>query len=207
MERSRRAVLSSLGVGSLAALAGCGADAGPTTPDLLEFRLPAFENGVVPRRFTCLAADGAGVSPPVVVESVPPPTAALGLVIEYPNSVGGTFTHWVLWNLPPDTERIPEGAGDDGPTLDSLGGGRQGQNDVRRVGYVGLCPPPSAEPQEYWVTLYALRRELSIPGGAPRDPFDDAVETATLASKRATATFRRPLPDEGPGTPTRTPLE
>lgn len=190
--QSRRSLLSAVGSGAFVGLAGCATDAGgPSTPDLLEFRLPAFEGGTIPLRYTCLAEDGRGVSPPVVIESVPPPTEALGLVVEYPNSVGETFTHWVLWNVPPDTERLPEGLPAE-ETLPSLGGTRQGQNGVRQVGYIGMCPPPTEEPQEYWFTLYALRRELSVPAGAPRDPFDDAVETATLASKRRIARFRRP---------------
>jgi hypothetical protein len=202
--QSRRSLLATLGGGTLVGLAGCATQSGgPSTPDLLEFRLPAFEDGRIPDRYSCLATDGVGVSPPVVVESVPPPTEALGLVVEYPNSVGGTFTHWVLWNVPPDVERIPEGQPDT-ETLSALGGAAQGRNGVRRVGYIGMCPPPTEEPQDYWFTLYALRRELSVPPGSPRDPFDDAVETATLASKRLTAQFRQPFAE---AEPTATPLQ
>jgi hypothetical protein len=203
---TRRSLLSALGSAAAVGLAGCaGSTSGPTTPDLLEFSLPAFEGGRIPRRYTCLAEDGTGISPPVTIESVPSPTEALGFVVEYPNSVGGTFTHWVVWNVPPDVERIPAGLAAE-ERLSDLGGARQGQNGVREVGYVGVCPPPTEEPQTYWFTLYALRRELPIPAGAPRDPFDDAVETATLASKRQTATFRRPPAGEN-GTATRTPLQ
>ena len=202
----RRSLLATLGAGATLGLAGCSDAGGPTTPDLLEFSLPTATE-TVPTRYTCEASDGIGVSLPVEIASVPPPTEALALVFEYPNSVGGTFTHWVLWNLPADTERIPEALPTD-PTLPALGGARQGQNGTGQVGYVGPCPPPSEEPQRYWLTLYALRRELDIPGGSERDPVDDALETATLASKRLTTFFRRPFgSDEVNGTATRTPLE
>lgn len=202
----RRRQALTAGVGVAAALAGCTLETGgdQPTPEALRFRPTAFDaDGTVPARFTCEAADGSGISPPFAVESVPPPTEAIALVVEYPNSVGETFTHWVLWNVPPDVGVIPPGLPTDA-TLPSLGGARQGQNGTGRVGYVGLCPPPTGKPQEYWFTLYALRRELDVPAGASRDPFDDAVETATLASRRVVAQFGRAVPDDG-GTPTRTP--
>ncbi|MFC7227470.1 YbhB/YbcL family Raf kinase inhibitor-like protein [Salinirubellus salinus] len=202
----RRSLLAALGTGGSLGLAGCADAGGPTTPDLLEFSLPTAAE-TVPTRYTCEADDGVGVSPPIEITSVPPPTEALALVFEYPNSVGGTFTHWVAWNLPADTDRVPEAVPTDSspPELD---GGVQGQNGTGRVGYVGPCPPPSEEPQRYWLTLYALRRELDVPAGSERDPVDDALETATLASKRLTTYFRRPLgSDDAGGTATRTPLE
>jgi hypothetical protein len=205
----RRQVLAAGGsVAATLSLAGCTSETdagGEPTPDLLQFRPTAFEpGGTVPTRFTCEATDGSGISPPFAVESLPPPTEAVALVAEYPNSVGETFTHWVLWNVPPDAREIPAGLPTE-PTLPSLGGARQGRNGTGRVGYVGLCPPPTGQPEEYWFTLYALRRELDVPAGASRDPFDDAVETATLASRRVVARFGRTVPDDG-GTPTRTPL-
>lgn len=203
----RQTLAAGVGVVASLSLAGCtlGSGDGPSTPERLRFRPTAFDpGGTVPDRFTCEASDGSGISPPFAVESLPPPTEAVAIVVEYPNSVGGTFTHWVLWNVPPDVREIPAGLPTD-PTLPSLGGARQGRNGTGRVGYVGLCPPPTDEPREYWFTLYALRRELDVPAGASRDPFDDAVETATLASRRLTARFGRTVPDDG-GTPTRTPL-
>jgi Raf kinase inhibitor-like YbhB/YbcL family protein len=161
----------------------------------------------MPTRYTCEAVQSTGVSPIIEISSVPSSSEALALILEYPNSVGGTFTHWVLWNLPPDTSRIPEALSADS-TLSSLGGAQQGLNGVGRVGYIGPCPPPSEEPQRYWFTLYALRRQLDIPGGSERDPVDDELETATLASRRLTTFFRRPFETNNEsGTATRTPLE
>jgi Raf kinase inhibitor-like YbhB/YbcL family protein len=202
---TRRSLLAGIGAGVSVGLAGCSAtDGGPRTPDLLELSLLTADERV-PTRYTCEAEDGIGVSLPVEVASVPPPTEALALVFEYPNSVGGTFTHWVAWNVPPDVGRIPEAVPAE-PEPSALDGGVQGRNGVGQVGYIGPCPPPTEEPQRYWLTLYALRRELEVPAGSERDPVDDALETATLASKRLTTYFRRPL-DAGRGTRTRTPLE
>jgi Raf kinase inhibitor-like YbhB/YbcL family protein len=201
---SRRSLLAALGA-SLS-LAGCTNARGPTTPALLQFSLPTAAESV-PTRYTCEAVEHTGISPVVEISNVPPSSEALALILEYPNSVGGTFTHWVMWNLPPDTRRIPEDRSTN-PTLPSLGGARQGLNGVGQVGYVGLCPPPSEEPQQYWITLYALRRQLAIPGGSERDPVDDELETATLASRRLITSFRRPFEgDNERETTTRTPLE
>lgn len=206
--RRRRVLAAGAGVAAALPFAGCSLGTGAggePTPDLLRFRPTAFDaGGTVPERFTCEAEGGTGVSPPFAVESLPPPTEAVGLVVEFPRDVGSTFTHWVLWNVPPDVERIPADLPAE-PTLPSLGGARQGRNGTGRVGYAGLCPPPTGRPAEYWFTLYALGRELDVPAGADRDAFDDAVETATLASRRLTARFGRDVPEDG-GTPTRTPL-
>ena len=209
--RRRRVLAAGTGLVSASSLAGCttgSGSGGEPTPSLLRFRPTAFESGrTVPERFTCEADDGSGTSPPFAVESVPPPTEALGLVVELPDNVGSTFTHWLLWNLPPDVGTVPAGLSAE-PTLPSLGGARQGLNGTGRVGYVGLCPPPpTGRPREYWFTLYAFRRELDVPPGAGRDAFDDAAETATLASRRFVAQFGRDPPgDEVNGTSTRTPL-
>lgn len=206
--RRRRVLAAGAGLASISSLAGCTLEtgtSGESTPAALRFRPTAFDpDGRVPERFTCEAADGSGISLPFVVESVPPPTEALGLVAELPDKVGSTFTHWLLWNVPPDVGTVPAGLPTE-PTLPSFGGARQGRNGTGRVGYVGPCPPPTGRPREYWFTLYAFRRELDVPPGAGRGAFDDAVETATLASRRLVARFERATPDDG-GTPTRTPL-
>lgn len=182
----RREALATLGT-AVGALAGC-VEGRSETPRALSFSLPAFEEGV-PRRYTC-EGDDRGMSPPVSVERVPEPTEALALVVAMPNTVGSTVVHWLLWNLPADTERVPEGV-PQRETVPSIGGARQGENDAGTLGYLGLCPPEGTE-REFWFTLYALERPLDVPAGSGRDPVEEALGTATLASRRETVTYRRP---------------
>lgn len=189
---TRRAVLAGLMTGSTA-VAGCAALDRPATTDFLEFRLPGVDAGLA-RRHTCQATDGGGRSMAIEITRVPPPTEALALVFEYPNSVGGTFTHWVAWNIPASVSRIPS-AIEQAAEPAGLQGGVQGLNGIRTLGYVGACPPPTGESQPYWFTLYALRRQLEIPAGSDRDPVDEALESATLASRRLETWFSRRPPD------------
>ncbi|WP_435194312.1 YbhB/YbcL family Raf kinase inhibitor-like protein [Natronomonas sp. EA1] len=182
----RRAALATIGA-ALSGLAGCATETGSPTPAALDFSLPAFESGRVPPRFTCDAAEP--VSPPVAIERVPEPTESLAFAVEFPNDVGSVLAHWSIWDIPPDTREIPRGVPPT-KTVPSLGGAKQGRNEIGRVGYLPLCPPPG-DPREFWFTLYALREPLDLPGGASKDDFDEALESAQLAGRLLTATYER----------------
>jgi Raf kinase inhibitor-like YbhB/YbcL family protein len=73
----------------------------------------------------------------------------------------GTWVHWVVYNIPADTDRLPE-ALPAGERLES--GALQGGNDFGRIGYGGPCPP-RGKPHRYFFRLYALDCQLSAPAG------------------------------------------
>lgn len=182
----RRDVLAAAGTALGGVLAGCTtADETPTAA-ALSYTVEGFEDGTVPVENSC---DGAGTSPRIDVEAVPPPTESLAIVFTFPDDVASQVTLWTLWNVPPDTTTIPA----DLPAtrrVDALDGARQGRNARGDVGYLSVCPPPG-QPYEQWLTLYACRRELDVEAGAPRDPLAEELETATLASKRVVASYER----------------
>lgn len=65
----------------------------------------------IPRKFT---AEGENVNPSLQVSEVPMGTKTLALLMEDPdvptNLVpSGLWTHWLIWNMPPDTEKILSG--------------------------------------------------------------------------------------------------
>lgn len=148
---------------------------------------PAFnDRSSIPAKHTC---DGAGVSPPFAILDVPPRTATLALICDDPDAPGGSFVHWVLYDLAADVTRLPEGI----PAfavLRELGGARQGQNDYRRVGWGGPCPPRGA-PHHYVFTLYALDAELGLKGGATRADVARAMEGHVLAQTTLTGLYAR----------------
>jgi Raf kinase inhibitor-like YbhB/YbcL family protein len=102
----------------------------------LDVTSTAFEEGgAIPSRYTC---DGLDVSPPLSWSSVPEDAQSLVLIADDPDAPGATFVHWVIYNLPPDTRRLPE----DVPNRETLpSGAAQGVNGAGRVGYMGPCPP------------------------------------------------------------------
>ena len=72
----------------------------------LDVRSSAFkEGGAMPARYTC---DDLDISPPLTWSSVPDATQGLALIAEDPDAPSGTFVHWVIYDLPPDTRRLPE---------------------------------------------------------------------------------------------------
>jgi hypothetical protein len=67
---------------------------------------PAFQGGdSIPRQFTC---DGADVSPPLGWLAPPSGTASFALIVEDPDAPGGTYIHWVLYDLPGAMASLPE---------------------------------------------------------------------------------------------------
>lgn len=151
---------------------------------------PAFTDGsTIPQEHTC---DGANVSPPLEATDVPPGAKTLALICDDPDAPGGNFVHWVLYDVSADQRRLPEGV----PALESvraLGGARQGQNDFRRVGWGGPCPPPGA-PHRYVFTLYALGAPLGLTGKATRADVMRAMEGHVLAQARLTGLYARARP-------------
>jgi Raf kinase inhibitor-like YbhB/YbcL family protein len=119
---------------------------------------PDFGAGdTIPSRFTCTGRDR---SPELRWSGVPEGTASFALIAEDPDAPSGTFTHWVLFNLPGREKDLPGGL----PPRPSLSGGAiQGTNSFGSVGYRGPCPPPGS-PHHYHFVLFAL--ELSIDGNS-----------------------------------------
>ncbi len=120
---------------------------------------PAFSDGAnIPAKFTC---QGENLSPQLDWSGTPAGAQSLALVVSDPDAPGGTFIHWVLYNLPPQTAGLAEGI----PPNERLSGGAaQGRNDFGRIGYGGPCPPPG-KPHRYIFTLYALDLAPDLPAG------------------------------------------
>ncbi|MEM1655199.1 MAG: YbhB/YbcL family Raf kinase inhibitor-like protein [Nitrososphaerota archaeon] len=80
-----------------------------TTTSIRRFILesPAFGDGErIPEKYTC---DGLDISPPLQWRGYPPETRSFILIMEDPDAPGGTFTHWIIYNMPADANRLEEG--------------------------------------------------------------------------------------------------
>src|SRR3954464_15271052 len=118
---------------------------------------PTFtEDHPIPAKYT---GDGTDTSPPLTWSGVPHGTRSLVLLCEDPDAPRGTWSHWVLYNLPPETRALEEGVSS--PPAGAL----ERTNDFGRPGYRGASPPPGA-PHRYYFTLTALSVELKLPAGA-----------------------------------------
>ena len=108
----------------------------------------AFEhNGKIPKKYTCDGSPPAGgINPPLTISGVPEGAKSLVLIVDDPDAPNGTFVHWVLYGIGPNTKEIPEG----------IGGkiGFTGQTSRGKMEYGGPCPPSGAH--RYFFKLYAL---------------------------------------------------
>jgi Raf kinase inhibitor-like YbhB/YbcL family protein len=141
--------------------------------------------GEIPRKYTC---SGENVSPPLDWSGAPPQARCLALIVDDPDAPAGTWTHWILWNIPANTSSLPEAVP---PTQESLpGGARQGRNDFGRIGYGGPCPPPG-RPHRYFFRLYALGAALDLKPGASRSELEAAMNPHVLAHAEWMGLFKR----------------
>jgi Raf kinase inhibitor-like YbhB/YbcL family protein len=150
----------------------------------LDVRSSAFEEGgAIPARYTC---DDLDISPPLTWSSVPDATQGLALIAEDPDAPSGTFVHWVIYDLPPDTRRLPEDVPNE-RTLPS--GALQGMNGASSIGYTGPCPPSGTH--RYVFKIYALDTRLVLGGGATAERLSDAMQGRVLAEGRLISTYWR----------------
>lgn len=135
---------------------------------MIKFESPVFENnGKIPSKYTC---DGDNVNPPIRIGNVPDGTESLVLIVEdpdVPKSVrqDGMWNHWLLYNIPPDTDEIEEAS--DPPGLPGTGthGGSK---------YYGPCPPDRQH--RYFFKLFALDKKLELTGWPEKEDIELAME-------------------------------
>jgi len=150
----------------------------------IELKSNAFDDGgTIPAEYTC---DGAGTSPELRWSGVPVETKSLVLISDDPDAPMGTFTHWVMYNIPPNVRSLPKGIPNK-PRLDD--GSLQGVNSARRIGYTPPCPPSGSH--RYIFTIYALDTALTLEPGANRSEVDKAMEGHILAEGKLMGRYAR----------------
>jgi len=134
----------------------------------LRLSSPDFRpGGFIPARFTC---EGDNTSPTLEIAGVPTGTKSLCLIVEDPDAPGGTFTHWLVWNIPSTCIEIPPGK--------VPAGAAEGTNDFGKPGYGGPCPPSGTH--RYFFRLFALDVSPALPAGASRNDVVNAIHPHIL---------------------------
>lgn len=143
-------------------------------------------DGSFPARFTC---DGDDVSPALSWEGVPENTASFALIMDDPDAPGGTFTHWVMYNMGSGARGLPEGVEKtERPENGAIG--FQGRNDFGDIGYGGPCPP-AGDAHSYDFTFYAIDATVNLGPGASKEELLAAMEGRLLAVTTLTGTYKR----------------
>lgn len=168
-----------------AAVSAVAISASGTTAMAFSITSPAFDaNGAIPKRHSC---DGANRSPALRWSEAPTRTQRFALIVDDPDAPGGTWVHWVLYDLPAGAMSLPEGIGDDETLAD---GAKQGLNGFRKVGYGGPCPPPG-KPHRYVFTLYALDAPTGAEARASKANVLRAIEGHVLGRAELVGTYAR----------------
>ena len=126
-----------------------------------------------------------GISPPLRWTGAPLGTLSFALILDDPDAPGGTFVHWVLYNLPAATDSLAEGASPGGALP---AGSLEGITDYGIQSYGGPCPPPGPA-HRYYFRLYALDTVLALPVGATRGELDLAMGGHILAQAELMGLF------------------
>jgi len=141
------------------------------------------DGGMIPAKYTC---DGANISPQLSWDNAPKGTKSFVLICEDPDAPMGTFTHWVLYDLPADVHELPENLPKD-KILPN--GAKQGITDFKKVGYGGPCPPNGTH--RYYFKLYALDTLLNLEPGLKKEDILKAMNGHILAQGQIMGKYAR----------------
>ena len=141
--------------------------------------------GAIPPIYTC---EGKDISPPISWSDVPPGTMSLALIVDDPDAPDPlapkmTWVHWVLYNLPPTSDGLPE-------SVKALpAGAGEGVNDWKRTGYGGPCPPTGRH--RYFHKLYALDTMLPDLKQPTKAKLEEAMKGHILSEARLMGTYQK----------------
>lgn len=130
----------------------------------------AFSEGnSIPSKYTC---DGNDISPPLNWTGAPQNTKSFVLILDDPDAPGGTWDHWVVYNLSSNSSGLTE-------NLQTLPAPAQtGKNSWGREKYNGPCPPDREH--RYYFTLYALDANLQLSKGPTKNQVEAALKNHLL---------------------------
>jgi len=132
----------------------------------MKIESPAFEhNEMIPPQYTC---QGKDINPRLIISQVPLETKSLALIVDDPDAPAGTWTHWVVFDIPPDSTEIKE---------DTIPG-VQGYNSFGKNDWGGPCPPSGTH--RYFFKVYALDAKLNLKEGAKKDEVEAAMKDHIL---------------------------
>lgn len=150
---------------------------------------PSFSHqGLIPARYTC---DGKDYSPELIWTEVPENTQSLVLIVDDPDAPDPqapkmTWVHWILYNIPPNVNRLPEQLTTDKLPIGTL----EGINDWGRVGYGGPCPPIGVH--RYFHKLYALNIVLPDLSKPTKAVLEQAMQGHIIAQTELIGLYQRP---------------
>lgn len=126
---------------------------------------PAFvHRNYIPVKYTC---DGDNINPPLLIKNLPIATKSLVVIVDDPDAPVRTWSHWVVWNIPP-VKKIKENSVP----------GIEGISDFREHAYKGPCPPSGLH--YYHFKVYALDALLDLNSSATKQDVEKKMAAHIL---------------------------
>jgi len=152
-----------------------------STTFALTLSSPSIKNGgALPSQFTC---DGKNIPPAFVFRDIPADTQSLVFIIADPDAPKGLFYHWIVYDLLPQTQGLPEGGA-------LPVNAKMGKNSYGYQAYNGPCPP-AGKLHHYHFILYALNTPLSVAFGSTGPEVFTALQPHMLAKAELIAVYSR----------------
>ncbi len=146
----------------------------------LTIESPVFSgNSLIPSQYTC---DGANESPPLSWKDSSTETQSYTLFVEDPDAPGGSWDHWVLFNIPASIKQLNEGA-----LIPQ--GAISGRNSWNKTGYSGPCPPSGTH--RYLFKLYALNTLLNLNSTASKNEVIEAMKGHVIANSELIGLYQK----------------
>ena len=150
--------------------------------DMLTLTSSAFRHqSPMDARFTC---QGGDTSPPLSWSGAPAGTRSFALILDDPDAPGGTWVHWVLYDIPAAVTALPEGGAKKLPA-----GAHEGTNSWDKTGYGGPCPPSGRH--RYVHKLYALDAVLPDLHAPDAAALEAAMHGHVLAEAELVGTYQK----------------
>ncbi|HHT18307.1 MAG: YbhB/YbcL family Raf kinase inhibitor-like protein [Euryarchaeota archaeon] len=154
---------------------------------VLKISSPVFSDGEpIPPKYTC---EGSNISPPLDWDTSKlsiSDNGSIALICDDPDAPGGTWIHWVIFNLPPEISSLPEMVM---PREELENGALQGSNSWGNIGYSGPCPPSGTH--RYYFKVYALDVKLNLSSGVTKEEVLRAMEGHILDEGQLMGTYTR----------------
>ena len=134
-----------------------------------------FQNrGEIPQKF---GYKKNNINPTLIIKDVPTDAKSLVLIMDDPDAMGAVgkiWVHWVVWNIDPSTDEIPENS----VPSNSI----QGKTDFGEIAYGGPAPPDKEH--TYIFKLYALDDKLSLDEGSTKLQVEEAMKNHVIVESR-----------------------
>ena len=144
----------------------------------------SFKNGeLIPPKYTC---DGKNISPALSWDKPSNEIKRFAIIVEDPDSPGGTFVHWVVYNIPSNIKSLPE---DITPIKNIPDEVLLGTNNFGHIGYGGPCPPLGTH--RYTFKIYGLSNVVHLEAGAEKGELMRAMQKYIIAEGELLGKYSR----------------